>query len=333
MALRPRLCVQGRPCNGIKAAAGAQAPRLQPRTPPRRARASAPESPSGSDSGGEGSGQSSAPATVCRRRCAAATVCRRPPRPGDGVPQAAARPTRRAALLMPAAAAAAAAAVLGAPLATPPPARAGLVQFPSNEFHNRYILVRAGESNAEARDLAFTNPVVREVWPALRALKACDDSSCWIYPSITQNAYQTAEVVAALAGIGRSRIVPEYSFLDLRGLGVFEGGTIVAAYQQLHEGDSFDWDYRPPKNTDGTPNESVADVLARGRQLLGEDVVLVSPDSDNLSILQAAVLGVDLRQHTRYAFGPGEVRELQLAAEAWDASPRTIPCPRPPACK
>ena len=37
-----------------------------------------------------------------------------------------------------------------------------------------------------------------------------------IWPSITQNSYQTGEVIAALSGIGRSRLVPEYSFLDLR---------------------------------------------------------------------------------------------------------------------
>lgn len=38
--------------------------------------------------------------------------------------------------------------------------------------------------------------------------------------------------------------------------------------RQLHEGDAYDERNRPPPNYDGTPNESVADVLARGRQLL-----------------------------------------------------------------
>lgn len=31
-------------------------------------------------------------------------------------------------------------------------------------------------------------------------------------------------------------------------------------------------------------------------------MVLIAPDSDTLSALQAAVLGVDLRQHRRFAF-------------------------------
>ncbi|KAI8473170.1 MAG: hypothetical protein J3K34DRAFT_411825 [Monoraphidium minutum] len=244
------------------------------------------------------------------------------------------------------------------PALAPGGARAALVQFPADSFHNRYILVRAGESNAEDQDKTFTNPVwktsmmaglsergkaqvVRGVVPALRALNVCDDSSCWIWPSITQNAYQTAEVVAALTGVGRNRVIPEYSFLDLRGVGALDGRPVAVAYDLLHQGDASDPNYKPPPNYDGTPNESPADVLARGRQMLsvtetqysGEDVVIISPDSDNLSILQAAVLGVDLRQHTRYAFRPGEVRELQLSDTPWDASPVQFACPNPPTCR
>ena len=56
---------------------------------------------------------------------------------------------------------------------------------------------------------------------------------------------------------------------------------------------------------DGTPNESVEDVLVRVRQALSimetqydeGTVVIVAPDSNVLSILQAALLGVDLRDH------------------------------------
>lgn len=99
---------------------------------------------------------------------------------------------------------------------------------------------------------------------------------------------------------------------------------------------------RPPRaGSDGTPNESVADVVVRGRQLLslletqyqGESVVIVSPDSDNLSALQAAVLGADLRGHRRFGFLAGEARVLQLAATADDDSPVQFACPRPPQCR
>lgn len=62
---------------------------------------------------------------------------------------------------------------------------------------------------------------------------------------------------------------------------------------------------RPPPYTDGTPNESVQDVFVRVRQMMsiietqysGQAIVVVSPDSDNLSILQAALLGMDLKRY------------------------------------
>ena len=46
--------------------------------------------------------------------------------------------------------------------------------------------------------------VVQETYRQLRALGL--DSSCWFWPSLTQNAYQTAEVLAALYGVGRNRV-------------------------------------------------------------------------------------------------------------------------------
>ncbi len=58
--------------------------------------------------------------------------------------------------------------------------------------------------------------VALQIVPALRDLDACPDGGCWIWPSITQRSYQTAEILASLLGTGYSRIVPEYSFLDPR---------------------------------------------------------------------------------------------------------------------
>ena len=42
-------------------------------------------------------------------------------------------------------------------------------------------------------------------------------------------------------------------------------------------------------------------------QYSGQDVLIIAPDSYALSALQAAALGVDLRQHNSYSMGPGEV--------------------------
>ncbi|KXZ52065.1 hypothetical protein GPECTOR_10g1088 [Gonium pectorale] len=174
------------------------------------------------------------------------------------------------------------------------------------------LLVRAGESYTESVGEPLTNPVwktsekhglsergkqqvLRGLLPELERLGACSDG-CWLWPSITQNAYQTAELLSYQLGIGRNRIVPEYSFLDERGLGALETLRLDAAMAAVAEGDLLDQDWRPPKGYDGTPHESSADVLVRMRQLLsitetqyyGEDVLLVAPDSDCLSVLQAS---------------------------------------------
>lgn len=86
-------------------------------------------------------------------------------------------------------------------------------------------------------------------------------------------------------------------------MGSFEGrglGTISEVYAS----DNISADIKPPPITDGTPNESVSDVFVRVTQLMsiletqysGDTVIIVSPDSDNLSILQAGLVGLDLRR-------------------------------------
>ncbi len=62
------------------------------------------------------------------------------------------------------------------------------------------------------------------------------------------------------------------------------------------------------------------------------DVVIISPDSDTLSILQAGILGTDLRNHSEHGFRPGEVRQMNLSATAYDPSPKQFRCRRPPKC-
>lgn len=243
-----------------------------------------------------------------------------------------------------------------AALVKPPPTAAALVQFPTTYLRNTYYLVRSGTSYSEERNLTATNPVwkqsgaasltqagrvmvVRETLPKLEALGACDEG-CWLWPSMTQGSYQTAEALAEGLNLGRSRIVPEYSFLDKRGLGALEDLPLDRTRLQVAEGDAKDSKWRPLPNTDGTPNESMEDVLVRVRQLLsitetqyyGEVILIISPDSYNLSALQAAVLGIDLRSHLEYEMAPGEVRQLQLGAKDYDAAPRRFTCPDPPKC-
>eukprot|EP00873_Tetraselmis_striata_P036981 jgi/Tetstr1/457245/TSEL_004174.t2 len=215
-------------------------------------------------------------------------------------------------------------------LSSPREAQAALVQFPVTELNNTYYLVRAGQGVREAQGVVYTNPVaktsmdsglsedgkrqvVKGSAPALMAALGRDGTP-WLWPSINQRSYQTAEILAALFQVGRNRIVPEYSFLDARGLGALEGARLDVADAVVAAGDALDPSWHMTPGTDGTPNESVYDVLVRMRQLLsvtetqyyGETVIIISPDSDCLSILQAATMGADLRQHRQFAQKPGE---------------------------
>lgn len=106
------------------------------------------------------------------------------------------------------------------PLAFAPAAASarGLFRMPPPRLANRYFLVRAGESVYEGQGLVRTNPVaktsvdsglspegLRQAARAaleLRRLGACEDD-CWIWPSITQRAYQAAEIIAAANGVNR----------------------------------------------------------------------------------------------------------------------------------
>ncbi|KAK4778773.1 hypothetical protein SAY86_006301 [Trapa natans] len=232
----------------------------------------------------------------------------------------------------------------------------GLFQMPPVRLVNRYFLVRAGESEFESLGIINTNPVAKTSVDSglsdkgkkqtiraafdLKEMGACE-RNCWIWPSITQRAYQAAEIIASVNGISRSYIVPEYSFLDARGLGAYEGKKLEFV-AEVYESDGISPSIRPPPIDDGTPNESVSDVFVRVTQLMsiletqysGDTVVIVSPDSDNLSVLQAGLIGLDLRRHRELAFGPGEVRFVDASSVPTYKQPASAvyKCLNPPNC-
>ncbi|KAG6747045.1 hypothetical protein NC651_033874 [Populus alba x Populus x berolinensis] len=232
----------------------------------------------------------------------------------------------------------------------------GLFQMPPPRLTNQYYLVRAGESEFESLGIINTNPVAKtsvdsglsekgkkQIVKAALQLKemgACD-TGCWIWPSITQRAYQTAEIIASVNRISRSYIVPEYSFLDARGLGAYEGKNLEAV-SEVYALDTISPRNKPPPIDDGTPNESVADVFVRVTQLMSiletqyseETIIIVSPDSDNLTILQAGLVGLDLRRHRDLSFAPGEVRYVDISSIPAYKQPASAvyKCRNPPIC-
>ncbi|KAI4329553.1 hypothetical protein MLD38_027929 [Melastoma candidum] len=228
--------------------------------------------------------------------------------------------------------------------------------MPPARLSNRYFLVRAGESEFESSGVINTNPVSKTSVDSglsdkgkkqslraaflLKEMEACD-SNCWIWPSITQRAYQAAEIIASVNGISRSYIVPEYSFLDARGLGAYEGKK-MEDISEIYASDNLSPSIKPPPIDDGTPNESVADVFVRVTQLMSiletqyseDTVVIVSPDSDNLSVLQAGLVGLDLRRHNELYFAPGEVRFVDPSSIPTYKRPASAvyKCLNPPKC-
>ncbi|KAK7265698.1 hypothetical protein RJT34_33321 [Clitoria ternatea] len=232
----------------------------------------------------------------------------------------------------------------------------GLFRMPPPRLTNRYFLVRAGESEFESMGVINTNPVTKTSVDSglsergkkqaikaafdLKEMRACDNN-CWIWPAITQRAYQTAEIIAAVNGVTRSYIVPEYSFLDARGLGAYEGKKLESV-SEVYASDGISPNIKPPPIGDGTPNESVADVFVRVTQLMsiletqysGDTVVIVSPDSDNLTILLAGLIGLDLRRHRELSFAPGEVRFVDTNDIPVYKQPASAvyKCSNPPSC-
>ncbi|KAK3225112.1 hypothetical protein Dsin_004974 [Dipteronia sinensis] len=232
----------------------------------------------------------------------------------------------------------------------------GLFQMPPFRLSNRYYLVRSGESEFETLGIINTNPVAKTSVDSglseigkkqtvkaafeLKSMGACD-RGCWIWPSITQRAYQAAEIIASVNGIVRSYIVPEYSFLDARGLGAYEGKKLETV-SEVYASDGISPAIKPPPIDDGTPNESVADVFVRVTQLMSiletqyseDTIVIVSPDSDNLTILQAGLVGLDLRRHQELSFAPGEVRFVDTSSIPTYKQPASAvyKCLNPPNC-
>uniref|UniRef100_A0A6V2TEN6 Uncharacterized protein n=1 Tax=Heterosigma akashiwo TaxID=2829 RepID=A0A6V2TEN6_HETAK len=215
-------------------------------------------------------------------------------------------------------------------------AEASLQSFPPRApLNNRYYALRPGECFADAEGVVSTNPAdklnvnngltskgIAQVEAAAAALEAgmgADAIGAVVWYSTTARAAQTATVLGEKLNIGRDKLVPEYSFLDARGLGAFNGKNLTLSLAEIDAEDQISADYRPPENEDGTTHESLNDLFVRVRQAIsitetqynGEDVIFIADDSDVLSVLQAALTGVDLREHKQFYFENGEIRRLE----------------------
>lgn len=129
------------------------------------------------------------------------------------------------------------------------------------------VQVRAGECKADAVGIGYSNPVNKQSWyaeltsigkqqvvkhlsPILTTVT--ENSSAWLWAATNSSSYQTAEILTATLGLGRSRLVPEYSFLDPRGLGALDSKPVAEIFPVLTEGDASSALWKPPRGVTAT---------------------------------------------------------------------------------
>lgn len=203
--------------------------------------------------------------------------------------------------------------------------------------------MRAGETVSLASEKVYrTNPVEKTSLRLHSLTKSAVDKTLlaadtlsndfdlgpttWIWASQATSAQETAHIIGASLRVRSEQIVPEFSFLDARGVGAMEGSPIVVTEKVLKEMDAKDINARMPPGEDGTPNESVEDVFVRVRQLLskletqyvGDEILVIAPDSDTLSILESVLVNKPLSEHGDLAYAPGEFRRIKPVVVARD---------------
>lgn len=212
------------------------------------------------------------------------------------------------------------------------------IDLPSR-LHNRYFLVRHGESTLDVRNQILSNPSykydttygltakgVEQVHEAARVImEEYDGSPSWLYTSNFQRSFQTALVMREDLGLLFSEVRTEFSgLLDPRKMGSLDFKD-QSNWKEVWENDFKDPLSTPPPVLDSLqPSASVESVRDLYRRTLeaftrleatyfGTDIVLVS-HADTLSCFCAALYGTELgRHHLDYPFELGQVRCIDLS--------------------
>jgi len=226
----------------------------------------------------------------------------------------------------------------------PKDARA-FIDLPSR-LHNRYFLVRHGESELDRRKVILSNPSFKydatygltrkgegQMRDAARRIVSneFDGAPSWLYTSNFQRSFQSALIVREEVGLLFSQMRTEFSgLLDPRKMGALDFGS-VNAWESVWANDLENpLSTPPPVLSSLQPSASVESCFDLYRRALeaftrlestyyGEDLILVS-HQDTLSVFAAALNGTDLgRHHIDYPFGLGEVRCIDLTSKPKDS--------------
>jgi broad specificity phosphatase PhoE len=139
--------------------------------------------------------------------------------------------------------------------------------------------------------------------------------------SLAASCIDTAMIVGQELKLGTDRIVPEFTFLDPRGIGDWDMSsretTMPALWAMDNDEAGTDGLYAlPPSSEDGTPHEVLADQAVRLRQILsilesqysGDTILLVFPDGTGPALLSAMIAGIPYNRVHELEYHPGEIR-------------------------
>ena len=139
--------------------------------------------------------------------------------------------------------------------------------------------------------------------------------------SLAASCIDTAMIVGQELKLGTDRIIPEFTFLDPRGIGSWDmssrGLTMPALWAMDNDEAGNDGLYAlPPASEDGTPHEVLADQAVRLRQILsilesqysGDTILLVFPDGTGPALLSAMIAGIPYNRVHELEYRPGEIR-------------------------
>ncbi len=226
------------------------------------------------------------------------------------------------------------------------PANALLLRFPVDDpntqpLKNRYHFLRAGTSELEMEGIYSTNPLFltnREnalsdkgyepLRAVVAALKKTANAPTVAYHSLAANGMDTGDYIARELKLGRDRLLPEFTYLDQRGIGLWDSNEedlvrpAVWAMDKLEAGNEG-FGGKPPANTDGTPNDNLHDQFTRLRQFLslqetrtaGETILVIFPDGTGPALLSCMIAGIPFSEVHALEFKPGELR-LDITVES-----------------
>jgi hypothetical protein len=232
---------------------------------------------------------------------------------------------------------------LGTTLLFPTVANAGgLLQFPVTPacpLKNIYHFLRAGPSELEMEGIYSTNPLFLTnrdnamhssgtdvILQALQLLRQQPPTVA--YHSLAANGMDTGDLVARELKLGREKLLPEFTYLDPRGIGIWNDSDertvkpAIWALDYLEAGDRG-MGGRPPPHVDGTPNETLNDQFVRLRQFLslqesrtaGDVILVIFPDGTGPALLSCMIAGIPYKDCHVLEYQPGEVR-LNITPES-----------------